>query len=348
MRKTRVSIQGSKFNINNEYTYKGRIWNGIDIEGLLFNTRMVQGIFDDKNLETVNKWAYPDTGVWDAERNVQEFIDAMALWREHGVLSFTLSLQGGSPEGYSKEQPWINTAFNNDGSLDMDFMGRLERVLDKADDLGMVVILGFFYFGQSRRLNGEDSVRNAIDNAAKWVLKKGYENVIIEINNECDINDVAQLQGHVAYVHTNLMHTGVHESIQQVKDIEVGGRRLLVGTSFRGDAIPTDNVVAISDFILVHGNGVDEHKRLEEMVNIVKIKECYKGQPILFNEDDHFEFEKDYNHMIAAIKNGASWGYFDPGVSNYCDGYQCPPVNWGINTELKKSFFSKVKEITGV
>ena len=42
-----------------------------------------------------------------------------------------------------------------------------------------------------------------------------------------------------------------------------------------------------------------------------------------------------------------SWGYFDPGKSNYADGYQCPPVNWGINTELKKQFFGKLKEITG-
>jgi hypothetical protein len=348
MGKTKVSIEGSKFKINAEYTYAERKWRGINIEGLLFNTRMVQGIFDDKNPATVNKWAYSDTGVWDAERNVREFLEAMPLWKEHGVLCFTINLQGGSPEGYSKEQPWENTAFLSDGSLDMIFMSRLERILDKADELGMAVILGYFYFGQSRRLKDEDAVRTAIGNATNWVLNKGYENVIIEINNECDINNVSKEQGHVAYIHTNLMHTGVHKSIKQAQGIEIEGRRLLVGTSFRGDAIPTDNVVEVSDFILIHGNGVDRHERIEEMINIVKDKECYKGQPIVCNEDDHFEFEKDYNHMVAAIKNGVSWGYFDPGLSNYYDGYQCPPVNWGINTQLKKEFFDKVKEITGV
>jgi len=35
--------------------------------------------------------------------------------------------------------------------------------------------------------------------------------------------------------------------------------------------------------------------------------------PILFNEDDHFDFDKPMNHMIAAISTYASWGYFDPG-----------------------------------
>ena len=28
-------------------------------------------------------------------------------------------------------------------------------------------------------------------------------------------------------------------------------------------------------------------------------------------------------------------------------GYQTMPVNWGINTEIKRAFFGRVKEITG-
>jgi hypothetical protein len=34
----------------------------------------------------------------------------------------------------------------------------------------------------------------------------------------------------------------------------------------------------------------------------------YRGQPILFNEDDHFDFEQDDNNFMAAIAEGASWG----------------------------------------
>jgi hypothetical protein len=64
-RQTEVSIRGEDFYINGQPTYKGRVWNAHRIEGLLLNSRMVQGIFDDLNPETTNRWAYPDTRKWD-------------------------------------------------------------------------------------------------------------------------------------------------------------------------------------------------------------------------------------------------------------------------------------------
>ena len=120
---------------------------------------MVQGIFDDLNPETRPMWAYPDTGRWDPERNTREFLAAMPEWRRHGLLAFTLNLQGGSPQGYSKgRQPWHNSAITAEGELRPEYLGRLERILDRADELGMVVILGVFYFGQDERLKDEAAV----------------------------------------------------------------------------------------------------------------------------------------------------------------------------------------------
>jgi hypothetical protein len=69
--------------------------------------------------------------------------------------------------------------------------------------------------------------------------------------------------------------------------------------------------------------------------------------PVVVNEDDHFDFEQPENHLQAALGEYASWGFFDPGKPNYQDGYQCPPVNWSINTERKKEFFALVKTIAG-
>ena len=83
------------------------------------------------------------------------------------------------------------------------------------------------------------------------------------------------------------------------------------------------------------------------MVRQTRAVEGYKPMPILFNEDDHFDFEKPMNNMMAAISEYASWGYFDPGASDYSDGYQCPPVNWGINSERKKAFFKLLRQVTG-
>ena len=96
-RRTEVTIRGDAFLINGRPTYAGRMFEGKRIEGLLMNVRVVQGIFDDLNAETAPRWVYPDTKRWDADRNTTEFIAAMAEWKRHGVLGFTINLQGGSP-----------------------------------------------------------------------------------------------------------------------------------------------------------------------------------------------------------------------------------------------------------
>ena len=149
-RLTQVSIVGDCFHINGRPTYAGRVWNGKKIEGLLFNSRMVQATFDDLNPETRGRWAYPDTKLWDADRNLREFLAAMPEWRRHGLLAITVNLQGGSPQGYSKDQPWHNSGFTESGELRPEFVARLEQVLSKADELAMVVIVGHFYFGQDQ------------------------------------------------------------------------------------------------------------------------------------------------------------------------------------------------------
>jgi len=166
-RKTFLAIVGEAFHINGTPTYAGREWRGHRIEGLLLNSRMVQGIFDDRNPATAARWAYPDTGKWDAERNTREFIAAMPEWKKHGLLAFTLNLQGGSPEGYSNSQPWENSAFEPDGALRADYLARLARILDRADELGMVAIVGYFYFGQDERLRDEAAVLRATDEATR-------------------------------------------------------------------------------------------------------------------------------------------------------------------------------------
>jgi hypothetical protein len=305
----------------------------------LMNSRMVQGIFDDLNPDSRQMFVYPNTGTWDPDRNTAEFIAAMPEWRQHGLLGITLNLQGGSPQGYSKEQPWINSAVNADGSLRPEYMARLERILDQADELGMVVILGIFYFGQEKVLNGPDAIRLAVDHTVDWVLSHGYLNVIIEIDNESN----------VIYKQPLLLPAGVHELIERAKARTQGGRRLLVGTSFGGGYIPPSNVVKVSDFLLIHGNGVGDPNKIVEMVKTVRQVEGYRTMPVLFNEDDHFDFDKPFNNMVAAVSQYAGWGYFDYRMQGegFAEGYQSVPVDWGINSERKKGFFNLLKEITG-
>jgi hypothetical protein len=336
-RKTIVSIAGDEFLINGRPTYAGRTWQNHKIQGLLLNARLVQGVFDDLNPATVRRWAYPDTDRWDAGRNTREFLAAMADWRRHGLLAFTINLQGGSPEGYVKDQPWRNSAIAADGSLRADYLGRLEQILDRTDELGMVAILGIFYFGQDEYLQDEAAVIRATDATIQWLFARGYRHVLIEINNECNVR----------YDHAILKPERVDELIARVKGTTRDGRRFLAGTSYGGDTIPRENVVRASDFLLIHGNGVTQPSRIAEMVRQTRAVPGYVPKPVLFNEDDHYDFDKPTNNFAAAIGAYASWGLYDQGKNNYQDGYQSPPVNWGLNTERKRAFFRLVAEITG-
>jgi hypothetical protein len=340
-RHTSVSIQNEKILLNGVPTYQGRTWQGKTIEGLLFNSRMVQAIFDDLNPETTHLWAYPDTGKWDVERNVSEFIEMLPDYKSHGMLAFTTNLQGGSPQGYSTidAQVWHNSAITAEGELRPAYMDRLRRVIDRADELGMVVILGIFYFGQEKRLRDEQAIVRAVDNCIDWLFDQGYTNVMVEVNNECNI----------IYRQPILQPDRVHELIERAKNRSRDGRRFLVGTSYGGNYIPGSNVVAASDFILLHGNGVENPERIAEMCRQVRAVERYRPMPVIFNEDDHFAFDQPLNNMTAAISEYASWGFFDYRMrgEGFDEGYQSVPVNWGISSERKRGFFKLVKQVTG-
>ncbi len=341
-RKTKISISGEKILINQVPTLKGVTWNGISLEGLLPNSRMVQGIFDDLNPETVSMWKYPDTGKWDPERNTEEFVAAMPLWREHGLLGFTINLQGGSPQGYSSHQPWHNSAIDPQGNLRADYMQRLEKIMDQSDELGMVTILGIFYFGQEQRLENDEAARHAVRSTIDWLVERGYTNVMIEIANECNNN---------AYELSIIKEDRVDELITLAQELsQEKGYPYPVSVSFNGNTLPPASVVKVSDFILIHGNGVNQPERITEMVETVRAMPEYRPMPILFNEDDHYDYDAENNNMLAAFRAGASWGYFDyrREGEGFEAGYQSVPVDWGLGHERKKDFFGKVKQMSGL
>ncbi len=339
--KTNVSIVGDAFYINGEPTFKGRNYNGKKIEGLLPNSRMVQGIFDDLNPETRSNWVYPDTKTWDADRNTKEFIAAMPSWKAHGLLAFTINLQGGSPYGYSKAQPWYNSAIDSTGTLRPEYMQRLRKILVKADELGMVCILGIFYFGQDERVANEEAVKKAVRQTVNWLHRGNYKNVLIEINNECTPN---------GYQHEILQPKRVHELISLVKNMkDENGHHYPVTTSFVGKQRPSEKVLAASDFILCHGNGQGHPDSLRAMYDSYRALPGYKPMPIVNNEDDHFNFDKADNNLLASVDKYVSWGYFDYRKKDepFETGFQSMPASWKIDTERKRGFFDLLKKITG-
>jgi hypothetical protein len=371
-RETTVAIKDNQFYINGEITYKDRYWQGNKIEGLLLNSRMVQGIFDNKTPATRENFAYPDTKNWDPDRNTNEFVEHMEDWYNNGLLAITLNLQGGLPgngilggaagtevvpggqspaSGAPGAGPWgvriayNNTTFDSIGDLKPDYINRLVRILDKADELGMIVILGYFYGSQVQYLKDEAALIHAVDNMTNWILDSNYKNILVEICNESN----------PGYNKEILRPERVAELIKRVQKIEKDGRHLLVSTSFFGASrdnpagtLPPADVIIASDYVLLHGNGMKQ-KDVIPLVEAVRKTEGYTSKPILYNEDDQYNFQVDTCNLVNAIKAYASWGYYDSrrNGEGFKDGYQSVPIDWGINSERKIVFFNRVKEITG-
>ncbi len=377
---TVVEIQGGDWLLDGRPVHEGREWNGCPVSGLLLNSRMANGLFDDLNPVTRGLWAYPDTGVWDAERNTDELIAALPAYRASGLAAIGVNLQGAAPGGYyrwhdeavkdllarlggggtaptaaevwrglesPRSQPWDSGAFASDGALRPAFAARAERLIGAADARGMAVCLGLFYFGQDERLRDEAAVRRAVDNACDWLLGLPHENVVVEVNNEADIP---------LYEHAVLTVDEVHALVAQVRGHRRGKRCLLAGTSVSGRRAPTAAIAEASDFLLLHGNGLDEPEMITARVAETRALAGYRGQPVVFNEDDHFDFGGRRSNFAAALAARAGWGYFDPGAGaggrtawgNYRDGYQNPPIDWSIGTPRKRAFFAMLEDVTGV
>jgi hypothetical protein len=161
--------------------------------------------------------------------------------------------------------------------------------------------------------------------------------VIVEINNECDQH----------YFNEILRPERVHELISRVQKNERGGFHLLASTSYSGP-LPKENVVTNADFILVHGNGVKQPQRITDSVRKIRAM-CEKPKPVLFNEDDNYNFDQPTNNFAAAVNEHASWGYFDyrRKCESFNEGFQCLPTDWTIDSERKREFFQLASKMAG-
>jgi CubicO group peptidase (beta-lactamase class C family) len=269
---TKVSLKAGRWCINGELTYRGT-----RAEGLLMNVRMVNSVFEDR--------LKPD---FDPEANTGRFLSRLSDYAAHGVAAFTICLQGGMP----RYEGALNSAFSPDGSLREPYMTRVRRVIEACDRHGLIVILGCFYQRQDQVLVDESAVRAAVKNAAGWIQKCGFQNVVLEIANEF---------GHDGFDHPLLRTAdGQVELIRLAKKAAPG---LLVSTAALGDGRYPDNVARAADFLLIHFNGTP----LGDIpARIAALKKYAK--PIACNEDDKL---KAVGAQAAdlCVTHGASWGF---------------------------------------
>jgi peptidoglycan hydrolase-like protein with peptidoglycan-binding domain len=353
---TRVGIRGTKFTINGEVTYtaaSGFPAANQSIEGTLLNVRAVQAIFDDANYPRSGTRAhpydsvvfvpvsfdYPDTP-FSPERNLTEFLKALPSWRKCGVLAITVNLQGGGPTDGNfgvRTQPQNNNGFDAKGNLKPAYAKRLQKVIEEADKLGMIVIVGYFYQGTEARIDAapqDANIATAIGQASSFLLNLPHRNILIEVANEV----------HEAMypTHPLLQPDGIDQSVHLAQ--EAVHHEIPVSFSWIGDPPPRSSrgyqALRDTDFVMFHTNWLTPegvHTRIQAYRQAAGYDRAF-----LINEDEVSTF-----NLQAATQEHVGWGYYDQGLNNYHDGFQSVPVDWKIGTLTKWMFFDQVARLTG-
>jgi hypothetical protein len=322
MAKTKVTVKGVDFYINGKKTYEEIPASKKNSHGLLWNARFIQGIFDDK--ADPGRFARYGFDKWDAEDQTNRLIAALPEWYKYGLRAFTVGIQGGGPCFTINNRTIDNNPFGEDGkSFDPAYAARLDRLIKAADEIGMVVIVSYFYGNQTSRIKGGIGVKNAVVTASRWLKEKGYTNVIIEVANEMNIN---AFDDHKIVKEPE----GMAVLLEMARE-ESGG--MLVGCS-GGGGFRNQEVSEASDVVLIHGNG---QSRQNYWKMIQDVKGWTPDKPIVCNEDS-----QAVGQMEVAEKTHTSWGYYNNMTK------QEPPTYWGVLAGEDLFFALRVAMAVGI
>lgn len=320
MSNTVLSIQGDRFLINGKLIYSE--YPNQLTHGLLMNARFIQGIYDDAS--GTERYARFGRSSFDPEQNTQALIDALPAWYRCGLRGITVGLQGGGPVYTISNQSIFNNPFGEDGYIiDPAYLSRLEKLIDAADRLGMVVIVSCFYGVQAARLKDDKAVERAVKAVSNWLRDHSYTNVIIEVANEYNL--------HPFRVHPVLSQPDGIVLLMDIARRESSG--LPVCCSGTGGHFQ-EEIVKNSDVIMIHGNGLTRQQYYQ---HIQKCRTANPNVPIVCNEDSPC-----ISRLEVAMKTGTSWGYFNNPTK------QEPPTDWTITPGEDTFFALRMASILGI
>lgn len=299
---TKLTIDSTKFLINNQLIYSELKSCNPAYHGLMMNARFIQGVFDDKQ-DVARFHRYGRT--FDPDANTDALIASLQSWYDHGLRAITVGFQGGGPCFTIDNLTIQNNPYTADGTaIDPAYLDRMARIINAADKIGMVVIVSLFYGAQSRFFADDQAVLQAVKTASHWLCDQQFTNVLIEIANEHDIPDFAPYP---------ILATpdGIVTLIQTAK--EIAG--MPVGCSGTGGYF-NEAIAHASDVILIHGNG----QTRQQFYNLIqKAKAITPARPIVCNEDS-----QAVSRLQVAFDEQVSWGYYNNMTK------QEPPTDWTI------------------
>lgn len=300
--KTVLSIQGDRFCINGALTYSEIPTARPGVHGLLMNARFIQGIFDDR--QAPERFARFGADHWNPDHNTDDLIKALPEWYRYGLRAFTVGFQGGGPCFTIRNEEINTNPYAPDGSaISPKALARMAKIIEAADQLGMIVVVSCFYSGQIRHLENDAAVKQAVTITARWLRSQKYTNVILEIANECDVPDYEPYPS----IYTP---EGMCKLIALAQQ-EAGG--IPVGCSMLGMSY-NDSIAEASDVNIIHGNNQTRQRLYNKIMHAKEL-----GKPVLCNEDSQC-----VSQLGVTFATGVSWGYYNNLTK------QEPPTRWGI------------------
>jgi acetyl esterase/lipase len=114
-----------------------------------------------------------------SDKTADELIDNLDTFASYGVNTVSVFFMGsrfGDVKGYDK-----------DGRLDPIYAARMGRIIEAADERGMIVLVGCLYWGNSKAKWDDwtqTQANAAVANTVRWLKKNNYRNVFLDVDNE--------------------------------------------------------------------------------------------------------------------------------------------------------------------
>lgn len=114
-----------------------------------------------------------------SDESTDDLIKFLPQYKRYGINIVSVFLMG-SRYGDVK-------GFDEDVTLNPIYTRRMEKIIEAADELEMVILVGVLYWGDSKSKWdswGQNEAGKAVFNTVKWLSAKGYKNVFIDVDNE--------------------------------------------------------------------------------------------------------------------------------------------------------------------
>lgn len=116
-----------------------------------------------------------------SDATLKELLDNLSPFKSYGVNTVSVFVMG-SRFGDVK-------GFRPDTTLDPVYASRLEKVIEAANERGMIVLVGCLYWSESEAKAElghwtQKEANQAVANVVRWLKERGYKNVIVDPDNE--------------------------------------------------------------------------------------------------------------------------------------------------------------------